>query len=172
MQLVGGDPATRAEIATRMHTSTRATATTSPIVVALLTHAGGDGLGGVRAATQSGHQVLVLTDAPTPTEAGLAITAGAIGYLPLTATTKELRRALASIQAGTTYWTPPVAAAVLVGLRSRRLSPLVGDESAAQLRVLLHLLRQGWSLSQTRRALNLDDRTTQQLLIAARNGLW
>ena len=171
MQLVGGDPATRAEVATRMHAIKRSTAT-SPIVVALFTHAGGDGLGAVRAATQSGHRVLVLTDAPSPTEAGMAITAGATGYLPLTATADELRRALASIQAGTTHWTPPVAAAVLVGLRSRQLHPLVGDEFAAQLRVLLRLLRQGWSVSQTRRALNLDDQTTQQLLIAARDGLW
>ena len=56
--------------------------------------------------------------------------------------------ALTSIQGGTMHWTPPVAAAVLVGLRSRRLPPLVGDESAAQLRVLLRLLRQGWSVSQ------------------------
>jgi DNA-binding NarL/FixJ family response regulator len=172
LQLVGGDPATRAEIATRLRASKRSTATVSPIVVALFTHAGGDGLGCVRAATQSGHRVLVLTDAPSPTEAGLAITAGAIGYLPLTATAEELRRALASIQAGTMYWTPPVAAAVLVGLRSRRLSPLVGDEFAAQLPVLLHLLRQGWPVFQSRRALNLDDQTTQQLLIAAQHGLW
>jgi DNA-binding NarL/FixJ family response regulator len=155
-----------------MNSIRRSTISTPPIVVALFTHAGGDGLGCIRAATQSGHRVLVLTDATSPTEAGLAITAGAIGYLPLTATADELGRALASLQAGTMHWTPPVAAAVLVGLRSRRLSPLVGDEFATQLRVLLRLLRQGWSVSQTRRALDLDGQTTQQLLLAARHALW
>jgi hypothetical protein len=61
---------------------------------------------------------------------------------------------------------------VLVGLRGYRLSPLLGDELAAQLRVLLRLVGHGWSISQAGRALNLDGQTTQHLLLTAQRALW
>jgi DNA-binding NarL/FixJ family response regulator len=172
VQIIGGDAATRAEVDARLNRIERAPAATAPIVVVLLAHHGGDGLAAIRAAIQADRSVLILTDGPSVVEAGLVITAGAVGYLPLTAPLDELRRALASVQAGSLHWTPHVAAAVLVGLRSYRLSPLIGDELAAQLRVLLRLVGQCWSIAQAGRALDLDDQTTQHLLLTAQNALW
>ena len=122
-----------------------------------------DGIGLIKAALKRKPDLscIVLSMHTSSEYVAAALKAGAVGYLPKSATAEELKQALDAVQRGTHYLHPTVAGSVVAVLRdsSELEDPL--DVLSDRQREVLKLIADGHSTRQMAQTLNVSVKTIE-----------